>query len=98
MLSMKNLLKKNKLKIYLEQYKLAFLCSFSVGFLISSIPNIYKMIDNYRIEKLIQKEMQMQIKEKEKKCKDKNSDYTKFLNLGFPKTAISKFNICIKEK
>ena len=98
MLSMKNFFKKNNLKSYLEQYKLAFAFSFSVGFLISSIPNIYKLIDNYRIKKLIQKEMQMQIKEQEKKCKDQDSDYTKFLNLGFPNTAISKFNICVKEK
>ena len=95
---MKNLFKKNKLKSYLEQYKLAFLFSFSVGFLISSIPYIYKLIEDYRIEKLIQKERQMQIQEQEKKCKDKDSDYTKFLNLGFPNTAISKFNICVKGK
>ena len=28
----------------------------------------------------------------------KNSEYKKFLSLGFPKTAIEKFNICIQEK
>ena len=98
MLAMKHLLKKNKLKNYLERYKLAFLCSFSVGFLISSIPYIYKLIEDYRIEKLIQKERQMQIQEREKKCKDKDSDFTKFLNLGFPNTAISKFNLCVRGK
>ena len=35
---------------------------------------------------------------KEKICKDDNSDYRKFLSLGFPKTAIEKFNICMREK
>ena len=33
---------------------------------------------------------------KEKICKTENSDYKKFLSLGFPKTAIEKFNICMK--
>ena len=27
-----------------------------------------------------------------------NSDYKKFLSLGFPKTAIEKFNICMQEQ
>ena len=26
------------------------------------------------------------------------SNYKKFMNLGFPKTAIEKFNICMKEQ
>ena len=40
----------------------------------------------------------MQIKNKEKICKDDNSDYKKFINLGFPKTAIEKFNLCMREQ
>ena len=42
------------------------------------------------------KKMQIQIKEKI--CKDESSDYKKFLNLGFPKTAIEKFNNCMREQ
>ena len=30
--------------------------------------------------------------------REDNSDYQKFLSLGFPKTAIEKFNICMKEQ
>ncbi len=87
--SIKSLFKKNK--IYL-----AF--SFSIGVLISAIPYIYQFIEDLKIEKIIQQERQMLIKEKEKRCKNKESDYRKFINLGFPKTAIIKFKICMKEK
>ena len=38
----------------------------------------------------------IQIQYKAKVCKEENSEYEKFLNLGFPKTAIEKFNICMK--
>mgnify|MGYP004163687977 CR=1 FL=1 len=38
----------------------------------------------------------IQIQYKAKVCKEEKSEYEKFLNLGFPKTAIEKFNICMK--
>ena len=73
-----------------RKYKLAFISSFSIGALIATIPHTYKFIENSKMERLIKK--------KEEKCKDKNSDYAKFVDLGFPKTAISKFNVCMHEK
>ena len=81
-----------------RKYKLAFIYSFSIGALIATIPHTYKFIENYRMERLIKKEKKLQIKKKEEKCKHKNSDYSKFMDLGFPKTAISKFNVCMQEK
>ena len=92
-LFLKNILLDNSRK-----YKLAFISSFSIGALIATIPHAYKLIENYKMERLIKKEIQLQLKKKEEKCKDKNSDYAKFVDLGFPKTAISKFNICMQEK
>ena len=52
----------------------------------------------YRVQKLIQEQRYIDIQNKEKICKNGNSDYKKFLNLGFPKTAIEKFNICMQEQ
>ena len=94
---MNQFFEKSNLKNIFKKYKLAFISSFCVGVLISAIPYIYQYIDNWRTEKLIQEEKEIQIKEKEKKCKDNNSDYSKFLNLGFPDTALAKFNLCMKE-
>ena len=62
------------------------------------ITHTYKFIEHYKMETLIKKERKLQLKKKEEKCKDKNSDYAKFMDLGFPKTAISKFNDCMQEK
>ena len=87
-----------KLEDIFKENKLAFVSAFSIGVLISTIPYINKLIENLKMERLIEKERQMIFKEKEKKCKGKNSSYNKFLNLGFPETAISKFNICMNEK
>jgi len=95
---MKHLVNKNHLKNYFKKYILVFACSFSIGFFISTIPYIYKFIENFRIEKLIQEDRKMQIKENEEKCKNNNSEYRKFVKLGFPDTAISKFKICMQEK
>ena len=81
-----------------RKYKLGFISSFLIGVLITTITHTYKFIDNYKIETLIKKERKLQLKKKEEKCKDKNSDYRKFADLGFPKTAISKFNLCMQEK
>jgi len=92
------LLVKNIFSNNSRKYKLAFISSFSIGALIATIPHTYKFIENYRMERLIKKEKKLQIKKKEEKCKHKNSDYSKFMDLGFPKTAISKFNVCMQEK
>ena len=94
---MNNIFLERNLKSQFKKYTLGFISSFIVGVLISSIPFLYKLIDNFRIKKLIHEERQIQIKIKEKKCKDKNSDYEKFLNLGFPNTATKKFNICMEK-
>ena len=92
---MKNLFTTENLKDLLK--KKSFI-SYLLFVLISTIPYINKLIANLKVERLIEKERQMIFKEKEKKCKGINSSYNKFLNLGFPKTAISKFNICMNEK
>ena len=88
---------KSSLKKYLKEHKSAFAISFILGAFISSIPFIYKYIDNLRNQKLIQEQRKILIEQKEKICKN-NSDYKKFLNLGFPDTATRKFNTCMKEK
>ncbi len=63
-----------------------------------SLPFIYQSIESFRLQKLIQEQRKIEMQNKEKICKNNNSDYKKFLNLGFPKTAIEKFNICMKEQ
>ena len=95
---MKGLLSKKSIKDLINKNKLAFALAFTSGVLISTIPYIFKLIETLKIERLIQEEKLMRIKEKEKECKDINSSYTKFLNLGFPETAIVKFNACMQEK
>ena len=81
-----------------RKYKLGFISSFVIGVLITTISHTYKLIDKYKMETLIKKERKLQLKKKEEKCKDKNSDYRKFADLGFPKTTISRFNLCMQEK
>ena len=97
MLKLKNYFTKSTLKIYFKEYKSAFALSFIIGVLIASIPFIYKVIKNFRNEILIQEQMKIEIQNKEKVCKNYNSEYLKFLNLGFPETATKKFNTCMKE-
>ena len=87
----------SNLKSHLKKYKLVLAFSFMFGFFIGSIPFIYEYIENLRTQKLIQEQRKMQLENKEKICKKENSEYKKFLNLGFPKTAIEKFDICMKE-
>tara|TARA_Y100001968_G_scaffold286614_1_gene287472 strand:+ start:322 stop:612 length:291 start_codon:yes stop_codon:yes gene_type:complete len=94
---MRNIFTKNNLFNNFKKYKLTFIYSFSAGVLIAAVPYIYQSIENYRNEKFIQKEIQLQMKLKEKKCKDDGTDYKKFLNLGFPNTAIEKLKICLKK-
>ncbi len=68
-----------------------------IGLIIGSIPFIKKSKENFRVQKLIQEERKLEIQQKEKICKNDDSDYKKFVNLGFPKTAIEKLYICINE-
>ncbi len=80
----------------LNKEKVAGISSFILGIFLGAIPYAYESIENYKIDKLVKKENLLQIKKKENECKDDNSDYAKFLNLGFPKTALKKFNICMQ--
>ena len=82
----------------LKKYKTKLAYSFMIGFIIGSLPFTYKMTESFRVQKLIKEQRKRQNENKEKICKGYNSDYEKFLNLGFPKTAIEKFNICMQEK
>ena len=88
----------NNLKHELKKHKSKLVYSFLIGLIIGSLPTINKMKENFGVQKLIQEQRQIQNQNKEKICKGDNSDYKKFLNLGFPKTAIKKFNICMKER
>ena len=98
MIKVSNFLVDSNLKSHLKKYQSALRYSFIIGLLMGSIPFIYKSIESFRVQKLIQEKRKMQIQNKENKCKEDNSDYKKFLNLGFPKTAIKKFKTCMKEK
>ena len=82
----------------MEKYKSLLIYSFIVGLVLGSIPFFIKYKENLRVQKLIQEQKKIQIQNMEKKCKADNSEYKKFLSLGFPKTAIDKFNICMKEQ
>ncbi len=81
-----------------KRYKSILIYSFIVGLFMGSLPFIYQSIESYRLQKLLQEQRKIEMQNKEKICKNNNSDYKKFLNLGFPKTAIEKFNICMKEQ
>ena len=98
MLKISSFLVENNLINDLKRYKSNLAYSFMIGFIVGCLPFIYKVTESFRVQKLIQEEKQRQNEIKEKKCKDDNSDYGKFLSLGFPKTAIEKFNICMEEK
>ena len=98
MFKINSFLVENNLINDLKRYKSKFAYSFMIGFIIGSLPFIYKVTESFRVQKLIQEQRQKQNEKKEKICKDDNSDYGKFLSLGFPKTAIEKFNICMREK
>ena len=98
MFKLDSFLVENNLKNELTRYKSKLICSFIIGLIIGSLPFVYKVKENFRIHKLILEQRQIQNQNKEKICKGYNSDYTKFLSLGFPKTAIKKYNICIKEQ
>ena len=98
MFEISSFLDKINIKNYLKRYKLALIYSFMVGLIVGSIPFFYKLNENFKVQKLIQEQSKIKMQKKEKICKNDNSDYKKFLSLGFPKTAIKKFNNCMKEK
>ena len=96
MFKLSSFLVDNNLINDLKRYKSKLAYSFMIGLIIGSLPFIYKVTEKFRVQKLIQEQRQKQNENKEKICKGDNSEYKKFLDLGFPKTAIKKFNICIK--
>ena len=96
MFKISSFLVENNLINDLKRYKSKLAYSFMIGLIIGSLPFIYRVTENLRIQKLIQE--QRQNENKEKICKGYNSDYEKFLGLGFPKTATEKFNICMLEQ
>ena len=98
MFKLNNYFAKISLKNNSKKYTSAFACSFFIGFFIATIPSIYRHIENFRNRILVKEQRKIQIKNKEKKCKDNNSDYIKFLKLGFPETASKKFNTCMIDK
>ena len=98
MFKVSSFLVENNLINDLKRYKSKLAYSFMIGLIIGSLPFIYRVTENFRVQKLIQEQRQRQNENKEKICKGYNSDYEKFLSLGFPKTAIEKFNICMQEQ
>ena len=97
MFKIEKLIMENNLKNLLKNYKSALICSFMFGIFLGSVPFIYKSRENFRIKKLIEEQRKIEIQDKEKKCKNDDSDYKKFMSLGFPKTAFEKFKICMEE-
>ena len=98
MFKVSSFLVENNLLNDLKRYKSKLAYSFLIGLILGSLPFFYKVTERFSVQKLIQEQRQKQIENKEKICKGYNSDYEKFLSLGFPKTAIEKFNICMKGK
>ena len=98
MFQVKSFLVENNLINDLKRYKSTLAYSFMIGLIIGSLPFFYKVAERFSVQKLIQEQRQRQIENKEKICKSDNIDYKKFLSLGFPKTAIEKFNICMQEQ
>ena len=98
MYKVSSFLVENNLLNDLKRYKSKLAYSFMIGLIIGSLPFVYKVTERFSVQKLIQEQRQKQIENKEKICKSDNSDYKKFLSLGFPKTAIEKFNKCMQEQ
>ena len=98
MFKISSFLVENKLINDLKRYKSKLAYSFIIGLIIGSLPFIYRVTENFRVQKLIQEQRQRQNEKKEKICRGYNSDYEKFLSLGFPNTATEKFNICMLEQ
>ena len=98
MFKVSSFLVENNLLNDLKRYKSKLAYSFLIGLILGSLPFFYEVTERLSVQKLIQEQRQKQIENKEKICKGDNSDYKKFLSLGFPKTAIEKFNICVQEQ
>ena len=98
MFKVSSFLVENNLLNDLKRYKSKLAYSFMIGLIIGSLPFVYKVTERFRFQKLIQEQRQRQIENQEKICKGNSSDYKKFLSLGFPKTAIEKFNKCMQEQ
>ena len=98
MYKVSSFLVENNLLNDLKRYKSKLAYSFMLGLIIGSLPFVYKVTERFSVQKLIQEQRQKQIENKEKICKGDNSDYKKFLSLGFPKTAIEKFKICMQKQ
>ena len=98
MFKISSFLVENNLINELKRYKSKLAYSFMIGFIIGSLPFIYKIKESFRVQKLIQEQRQIQNQNKEKICKGYSSDYEKFFSLGFPKTAIEKFKNCMQEQ
>ena len=98
MFKINSFLEENNLINDLKRYKSKLAYSFMIGLIIGSLPFVYKVTERFSVQKLIQEQRQKQIENKEKICKGDNSDYKKFLSLGFPKTAIEKFKICMQKQ
>ena len=98
MFKVSSFLVENNLLNDLKRYKSKLAYSFLIGLILGSLPFFYEVTERLSVQKLIQEQRQRQIENKEKICKGDNSDYKKFLSLGFPKTAIEKFNICMQEQ
>ena len=98
MFKARSFLLENNLINDLKKYKSKLAYSFMIGLILGSLPFFYEVTERLSVQKLIQEQRQRQIENKEKICKGDNSDYKKFLSLGFPKTAIEKLNICMQVK
>ena len=98
MFKINSFLEENNLINDLKRYKSKLAYSFMIGLIIGSLPFIYKIKESFRVQKLIQEQIKRQNHNKEKICKGYNSDYEKFLSLGFPKTATEKFNMCMQKQ
>ena len=98
MFKVSSFLVENNLINDLKRCKSKLAYSFMIGLIIGSLPFIYRVTENFRVQKLIQEQSQRQNESKEKICRGYNSDYEKFLSLGFPKTATEKFNICMQKQ
>ena len=98
MYKVSSFLVENNLLNDLKRYKSKLAYSFMIGLIIGSLPFFYKVAERFSVQKLIEEQRQRQIENKEKICKGDNSDYKKFLSLGFPKTAIEKFKICMQKQ
>ena len=64
MLKVKSFLVENNLIKDLKRYKSKLAFSFIVGLIIGSLPFIYKVTESFRVQKLIQEQMQRQNEKK----------------------------------